>query len=302
MSRILVTGGRGLIGSNLVSKLVSNGNEVVVVDDGSTGSHKPAGALLVEHNIVNPLPYLGKFQHVYNLACPASPVAYQNIQEHTWKTSTIGIVNVVDYIKLYCPDSTLLHTSTSEIYGDPLEHPQTESYWGNVNPIGARSCYDEGKRAVESFLVLQKDLNVRIARLFNTYGPGLALNDGRVVSNFIVQALKGESLTIYGTGKQTRSFCYVDDTVSGLCLLMNSNLTTPVNIGNPQECNMLYLANLIIKHVDGKSKVIMSPMPMDDPSRRKPDISLAKEKLGWSPKVMLDEGLRRTIDWFKTRV
>lgn len=300
--RVMVTGGCGFIGSHLVERLIAGGNEVVVLDDMSTGKYVNPDAETHEHDISLPLPWLGKFDWMMNLACPASPKAYQADPIQTWKSSVIGTMNVIDYLRANCPRARFFQASTSEIYGDPLQHPQREEYWGNVNPRGVRSCYDEGKRAAESFIAdCQRSfgLDARVARIFNTYGPRLAHDDGRVVSNFIVQGLCGEPLTIYGDGSQTRSFCYVDDLVEGFMRLMTVGPAVPVNLGNPGEFTMLELAKSVRELTGWKSSLVMKPLPADDPTRRCPDISLAKETLGWSPSINLRTGLERTIEWFK---
>ena len=301
--QILVTGGCGFLGSHLCDALIAGGHNVVVIDDFSTGKWKPIGVdFIVTHDITNPLPDMGSFDRVYNLACPASPIAYQSDPIKTWKTSTIGVLNVLEYIVCRCPTARFLQASTSEIYGDPLEHPQVESYWGNVNPRGERSCYDEGKRAAESLITDYqrcRGFDARIARIFNTYGTRMQPDGGRVVSNFIVQALRGEPLTIFGDGQQTRSFCYVSDLVDGLMRLMESDVTEPVNLGNPVEHTMLELAMRVRELTDWNSDVIMRSLPADDPHRRRPDITRARMRLGWEPVVTLGAGLNQTIAWFK---
>jgi UDP-glucuronate decarboxylase len=305
--RILVTGGAGFIGSHLCAKLLNEGHEVLCADSFYTGRRRNLVELMknpffevLRHNIINPLSV--EVDAIYNLACPASPVHYQHNPVQTTKTSVMGAINMLGLAKrLRIP---VLQASTSEVYGDPQVHPQTEDYWGNVNPIGLRSCYDEGKRCAETLFFdywRQHCLKIKVVRIFNTYGPNMLPDDGRVVSNFIMQALHGKDLTIYGEGQQTRSFCYVDDTVSALIKMMNSadDFTGPVNIGNPHEFTMLQLAEKIIKLIGSKSRIIHEPLPADDPKQRKPDISLAREKLDWQPEVNLEEGLKKTIAYFK---
>lgn len=305
--RTLVTGGAGFIGSHLCERLVSEGHDVICLDNFFTGSKANVAHLLgnsnfelMRHDVSFPL-YV-EVDQIYNLACPASPVHYQHDPVQTTKTSVFGAINMLGLTKRV--NARILQASTSEVYGDPEVHPQPESYWGKVNPIGIRSCYDEGKRCAETLFFdyhRQHNLDVKVARIFNTYGTRMHPNDGRVVSNFIVQALKGENITIYGDGQQTRSFCYVDDLIEGFVRLMNTELgfTGPVNLGNPGEFTMLELAEKVIKHVGGKSKLAFHPLPQDDPRQRKPNISLAKEKLNWEPKVSLDDGLKRTVEYFK---
>ena len=307
--RILVTGGAGFLGSHLCRRLLGEGNEVVCLDNFFTGNKENIVDLiqdpyfeLVRHDICFPI-YL-EVDAIYNLACPASPVYYQRDPIQTTKTSVSGAINVLGIAKrLKIP---VLQTSTSEIYGDPEVHPQEESYWGNVNPIGYRSCYDEGKRCAETlFFDYHRQLNtdIRVARIFNTYGPDMAVNDGRVVSNFIIQALKGEDITVYGDGQQTRSLCYVDDLITGLVTLMNTTgMHEPVNLGNPGEITMLTLANEILSMTNSQSKIIYQALPKDDPKQRCPDISRAKEKLGWAPTVDLRTGLMKTITYFKNKL
>lgn len=310
MGTILVTGGAGFLGSHLCDYLMGKGENVICVDSLFTGSKKTVEHLIgrqnfqfLMHDIIDPLYLDGpKIDQIYNLACPASPVHYQFNSIRTIKANTIGVINMLGLAKRH--KARVLQASTSEIYGDPAEHPQKESYRGNVNTIGPRACYDEGKRVAETlFFDYQRahGLEIRVARVFNTYGPRMAANDGRVVSNFIVQALKGEDITVYGDGKQTRSFCYYSDLVEGLYRLMNAeDFTGPVNLGNPGEFTILELAEKIIKLTGSKSKIIFKPLPTDDPKQRKPDIGLAKEKLGWEPKVFLDEGLPKTIEYFRS--
>lgn len=311
--KILVTGGAGFIGSHLCKRLVDEGNEVVCVDNFYTGRKKNIEKLLesekfsiIEHDIINPLEITG-LDRIYNLACPASPPAYQKDPVFTWKTSVIGVMNMLDLARKN-NNCRLLQTSTSEVYGDPLEHPQKESYWGNVNPIGVRSCYDEGKRAAETLIVdyfRKFELPVRIIRIFNTYGPNMDPNDGRVVSNFIVQALSSQDITIYGDGSQTRSFQYVDDLINGMLKMMENNLgfIGPVNIGNPGEFTVKELAAIVLKMIpESKSKIVFKDIPKDDPKIRKPDITLAKEKLSWEPLIPLEKGLVQTIAYFRSEV
>lgn len=311
--KILVTGGAGFIGSHLCKRLVDEGNEVVCVDNFYTGRKKNIEKLLesekfsiIEHDIINPLEITG-LDRIYNLACPASPPAYQKDPVFTWKTSVIGVMNMLDLARKN-NNCRLLQTSTSEVYGDPLEHPQKESYWGNVNPIGVRSCYDEGKRAAETLIVdyfRKFELPVRIIRIFNTYGPNMDPNDGRVVSNFIVQALSSQDITVYGDGSQTRSFQYVDDLINGMLKMMENNLgfIGPVNIGNPGEFTVKELAAIVLKMIpESKSKIVFKDIPKDDPKIRKPDITLAKEKLSWEPLIPLEKGLVQTIAYFRSEV
>lgn len=306
--RILVTGGAGFIGSHLCERLLNEGNEVICLDNYFTGSKKNIVRLLgnpyfelVRHDVTEP--YYAEVDQIYNLACPASPVHYQYNPIKTMKTSVMGAINMLGLSKRV--KATILQASTSEVYGDPVEHPQRESYWGNVNPIGLRSCYDEGKRCAETLFMdyhHQNGVDVKIMRIFNTYGPNMNPDDGRVVSNFIVQALKGEDITIFGDGQQTRSFQYVDDLVEGMMRLMHTpkGFTGPVNIGNPNEFTMLELAENIIDITGSSSKLTYKPLPQDDPKQRQPDISLAKEQLNWEPQVQLREGLKKTIDYFDT--
>ncbi|MCE5226910.1 MAG: SDR family oxidoreductase [Porphyromonadaceae bacterium] len=309
MKQILVTGGAGFIGSHLCARLLEEGNYVICLDNYFTGSvnnilhlEKNPYFELVRHDITSP--YSAEIDEIYNLACPASPVYYQVDPIQTVKTSVMGAINMLGLAKR--KKAKILQASTSEVYGDPFEHPQTESYWGNVNPIGPRSCYDEGKRCAETLFMdyhRQNDVRVKIIRIFNTYGPFMSPNDGRVVSNFIVQALQNKDITIYGDGTQTRSFQYVDDLIEGMVRMMKTgdDFTGPVNIGNPGEFSMLELAELIIKLTGTKSKIVFRPLPGDDPKQRKPDISLAKEKLGgWEPNIALEDGLKETIKYFRT--
>ena len=308
MKQILVTGGAGFIGSHLCERLLKDGNNVICMDNYFTGLKQNIVHLLdnpyfelVRHDVT--FPYYVEVHEIYNLACPASPIHYQFDPVSTTKTSVIGAINMLGLAKR--TKARILQASTSEVYGDPIVHPQEESYWGNVNPIGLRSCYDEGKRCAETLFMdyhRQNKVDVKIIRIFNTYGPRMRPDDGRVVSNFIMQALKGEDITIYGDGKQTRSFQYVDDLVEGMIRMMASeNFTGPVNLGNPREFTMLELAELVLKMTNSKSKIIFTPLPSDDPKQRKPDITLAKEKLnGWEPKIRLEEGLIDTIKYFKS--
>ena len=308
MKRILVTGGAGFVGSHLCERLLKEGNEVICLDNYYTGNKKNVEHLvdnhffeLVHHDITDP--YYAEVDEIFNLACPASPVHYQYNPIKTIKTSVIGSINILGLAKRV--KAKVLQASTSEVYGDPTVHPQPESYWGNVNPTGIRSCYDEGKRCSETLFMdyhNQNKVNIKIVRIFNTYGPKMHPDDGRVISNFIVQALKGQDITIYGDGLQTRSFQYIDDLTEGLIRMMNSDpgFLGPVNIGNPIEYTMLELAQKIIDLTNSKSKLVHLPLPKDDPKQRKPDISLAKEKLnGWEPKTNLTEGLIDTIAYFK---
>lgn len=336
MARILVTGGAGFIGSHLCERLLNEGNEVVCLDNFFTGSKDNIIHLmdnkrfeLIRHDIIEPI--LLEVDQIYNLASPASPIHYQYNPVKTTKTNVMGTINMLGLAKRV--RARILQASTSEVYGDPTVHPQKEDYWGNVNPIGPRSCYDEGKRVAETLMMdyyRQNNVEIRIVRIFNTYGPRMALNDGRVVSNFIVQALKGEDITVYGKGDQTRSFCYVSDLVDGLIRMMKQpekgsgqgpgvrgqskntlqpsalspqpSFIGPVNIGNPHEHTILEFAEKIIAMTGSRSKVSFNPLPQDDPKQRQPDITLAQEKLGWNPKVSIDEGLRLSIEYFKTKL
>jgi len=307
MKRILVTGGAGFVGSHLCERLLNDGNEVICLDNYFTGSKRNIEHLmdhhyfeLVRHDITNP--YMIEIDEIYNFACPASPIHYQYNPIKTTKTSVMGAINMLGLAKRV--KAKILQASTSEVYGDPTVHPQKESYWGNVNPIGLRSCYDEGKRCAETLFMdyhIQNQVKIKIIRIFNTYGPRMHPNDGRVVSNFIVQALKDEDITIFGDGLQTRSFQYVDDLVEGTVRMMNSRdgFIGPVNIGNPNEFTMLQLAQEVIDLTGSKSKLTFKPLPQDDPMQRQPDISLAyKELNGWEPTVQLKEGLKHTIEYF----
>lgn len=304
--RILVTGGAGFLGSHLCDRLLKDGNEVICIDNYFTGQKTNIAHLignsnfeLIRHDITNPL-FL-EVDEIYNLACPASPIYYQHNPIKTIKTSVLGAINLLGLAKRI--GSKILQASTSEVYGDPAVHPQPEDYWGNVNPIGPRSCYDEGKRCAESLFINyyhQNNVKIKIIRIFNTYGPRMQPNDGRVVSNFIVQALKGMDLTIYGDGTQTRSFCYVDDLIEGMIRMMNSSdeVIGPINIGNPIEFTMLDLAQKVIKLTSSRSKIIFLALPIDDPAQRKPEIQLAQKCLNWNPAIELEEGLQKTIDYF----
>ncbi len=304
--RILVTGGAGFIGSHLCRRLLAEGNEVVCLDNLFTGRKDNIRDLLqnssfefIRHDIIEPV--LIEVDQIYNLACPASPVHYQFNPVKTVKTNVMGTINMLGLAKRV--KARILQASTSEVYGDPSVHPQTEDYWGNVNCIGIRSCYDEGKRVAETLFFdyhRQNNVDIRVVRIFNTYGPNMLKNDGRVVSNFIVQALQNIPITIYGKGLQTRSFCFVSDLVDGFIKMMNlDGFTGPVNLGNPGEFTMIELAEKIIKLTKSKSKLVYEPLPADDPKQRKPDISIAKSKLGWTPNVSLDEGLVKTVDYFR---
>ncbi len=307
--RILVTGGAGFLGSNLCERLLNDGNEVICIDNFFTGRKTNIAHLLpnpnfelVRHDVIDPFKY--EVDQIYNLACPASPPHYQYNPIKTTKTSVMGAINCLGLAKRV--KARVFQASTSEVYGDPAVHPQPEGYWGNVNPIGRRSCYDEGKRCAETLFFdyhRENKVDIRVVRIFNTYGPRMHPNDGRVVSNFIVQALKGDDITIYGDGAQTRSFCYVDDLIEGFLRLMNqTEIVGPVNIGNPGEFTMLQLAELTLKLVGGKSKIVYQALPSDDPRQRRPDITLAQRVLKWAPTVPLEEGLKRTIAYFKTQI
>ncbi|PKQ61516.1 UDP-glucuronic acid decarboxylase family protein [Labilibaculum manganireducens] len=307
MKRILITGGAGFIGSHLCERLLNEGNDVICLDNYFTGSKRNIAHLtdnpyfeLVRHDITEP--YYAEVDQIYNLACPASPIHYQYNPIKTTKTSVMGSINLLGLAKRI--NAQILQASTSEVYGDPEIHPQTEDYWGNVNPIGIRSCYDEGKRCAETLFMdyhIQNNVAIKIVRIFNTYGPNMHPNDGRVVSNFIVQALKGEDITLFGDGLQTRSFQYVDDLLEGMIRMMDSRkeFIGPVNIGNPNEFTILELAQKVIALTNSSSKIIYLPLPKDDPSQRQPNISLAKKELNnWEPKIQLNEGLLRTISYF----
>lgn len=308
--KILVTGGAGFVGSHLCERLLNDGNEVVCLDNYFTGQKQNIIHLLnnpyfelIRHDVT--MPFFIEVDEIYNLACPASPVHYQYNAIKTIKTSVMGAINMLGLAKRI--RAKILQASTSEVYGDPQIHPQVETYWGHVNPIGERACYDEGKRAAETLFVnyhKQNNVKIKIVRIFNTYGPRMHPNDGRVVSNFIVQALQNKDITIYGDGKQTRSFQYVDDLVEGMIKMMGSKdeLTGPVNIGNPNEFTIIELAQRIIKITGSKSRIKSMPLPPDDPLQRQPDISLAKKELNWAPKIQLEEGLIKTVEYFKTIV
>ena len=303
--RILVTGGAGFIGSHLCERLVREGNDVLCLDNFFTGRKENIDHLLdshrfelIRHDVIEPI--LLEVDRIFNLACPASPIHYQYNPVKTIKTSVMGTINMLGLAKRV--KARILQASTSEVYGDPLVHPQTEEYWGNVNPIGLRSCYDEGKRVAETLMMdyhRQNSVDIRIIRIFNTYGPRMALNDGRVVSNFIVQALRNEDITVYGDGSQTRSFCYVDDLVEGMLRLMKCDgITGPMNIGNPTETSILEFATRIITLTGSSSRIVFKPLPSDDPKQRQPDISLARKTLGWEPTTDIDTGLKKTIEYF----
>ncbi len=309
MSSVLVTGGAGFLGSHLCDRLIERGDDVICVDNFFTGTKENVRHLignprfeLIRHDIVHPL-YV-EAERIFNLACPASPEAYQFNPIKTIKTSTVGMVNIMGLAKR-C-GARVLHASTSEVYGDPQVHPQTEDYWGHVNPIGPRSCYDEGKRIAESLMVNYHEAHgteIRIIRIFNTYGPRMAPDDGRVVSNFIMQALKGEDITVYGDGLQTRSFCFCSDLIAGMMKLMDQDEHMgPVNIGNPVENTMLELAQAVIKVTGSKSKIAHRPLPQDDPKRRCPDITRARKWLNWEPQVALADGLAKTVEWYKGKI
>jgi len=307
--RVLVTGGAGFLGSHLCERLLADDHDVICLDNFFTGSKDNILHLMdnkhfevLRHDITMPI-YV-EVDRIYNLACPASPVHYQYNAVKTIKTSVMGAINVLGLAKRI--RARVLQASTSEVYGDPSVHPQVESYWGNVNPTGIRSCYDEGKRVAETLFFDYHRMNrvdIRVMRIFNTYGPRMHPNDGRVVSNFIVQALRGDDITIYGSGSQTRSFCYVDDLIEGMVRLMNcEDFTGPVNIGNPVEFTIKELAEAVIRLTGSRSRIVSHPLPSDDPRQRQPDISLAREKLSWEPGVQLEEGLRKTIEFFTTRI
>lgn len=307
MKKIIITGGAGFIGSHLCEKLLSQGNEIICIDNFFTGSKKNIEHLkdnknlkLIKHDVENT--YNFSADEIYNLACPAAPIWYQKNPIKTIKTNILGAINGLELAKkLKCP---ILQASTSEVYGDPEIHPQTENYFGNVNPIGIRACYDEGKRCAETLFfdyAREHNIDIKVVRIFNTYGPRMALDDGRVVSNFIIQALRNDNITMHGDGSQTRSFCYVDDLVDGLIAMMESDkFTGPVNMGNPKEFTIKQLADLIIKLTDSNSKIIYENFRSDDPMQRNPNITLAKEKLIWGPSIGLEEGLKKTIKYFKT--
>ncbi|MBR6378780.1 MAG: SDR family oxidoreductase [Fibrobacter sp.] len=307
--RCLVTGGAGFLGSHLCERLLNDGHEVLCLDNYFTGRLQNIAHLrdnrnfeLIRHDVTEPI--LLEVDRIFNLACPASPIHYQFNPVKTIKTSVMGAINMLGLAKRV--HARILQASTSEVYGDPAVHPQKEDYWGNVNPIGIRSCYDEGKRVAETLFMdyhRQNNVDIRIVRIFNTYGPRMLMNDGRVVSNFIVQALKGEDLTIYGDGTQTRSFCYVDDLIEAIVRMMDQDeIIGPVNVGNPGEFTMLELAHAVLEQTGSKSKIVFQPLPGDDPKMRRPDITLAKNTLGWEPKVNLFDGLQKTIEYFKSIV
>ena len=307
MKRILVSGGAGFIGSHLCTRLVNEGHDVICLANFFTGSKDNIKHLMgnhhfevVRHDVT--YPYSAEVDEIYNLACPASPIHYQHDPIQTAKTSVMGAINMLGLAMRL--DAKILQASTSEVYGDPIIHPQPESYWGNVNPVGYRSCYDEGKRCAETLFMdyyRQNQTRIKIIRIFNTYGPRMLPNDGRVVSNFIIQALNNEDITIYGDGKQTRSFQYIDDLIEGMVRMMDTedDFTGPINIGNPNEFPVLELAERVIRMTGSTSKIVFKPLPTDDPKQRQPDIKLAKEKLGWQPTVELEDGLKRMIEYFK---
>ena len=307
MKRILVSGGAGFIGSHLCTRLVNEGHDVICLDNFFTGSKDNIKHLMgnhhfevVRHDVT--YPYSAEVDEIYNLACPASPIHYQHDPIQTAKTSVMGAINMLGLAMRL--DAKILQASTSEVYGDPIIHPQPESYWGNVNPVGYRSCYDEGKRCAETLFMdyyRQNQTRIKIIRIFNTYGPRMLPNDGRVVSNFIIQALNNEDITIYGDGKQTRSFQYIDDLIEGMVRMMDTedDFTGPINIGNPNEFPVLELAERVIWMTGSTSKIVFKPLPTDDPKQRQPDIKLAKEKLGWQPTVELEDGLKRMIEYLK---
>lgn len=308
-TRSIVTGGAGFLGSHLIDYLIRAGHDVVCVDNLLTGSKNNIRHLygnnrlsfeFIRHDVTQPFDVQG--DEIYNMACPASPPQYQHNPIYTLKTNVLGTLNVLELAR--ATNARILQASTSEVYGDPALHPQPESYWGNVNPVGIRSCYDEGKRAAETLCMDYRRhyaLNTKLVRIFNTYGPRMNVNDGRVISNFIVQALKGEDITIYGDGSQTRSFCYVSDLIEVIYRVMNTEreFGDPINIGNPGEFTMLQLAEKVLLKIGGRSKLVFKPLPQDDPKQRQPDISLAKAKVGWEPKVSLDDGLDETITYFR---
>ena len=307
--RVLVTGGAGFIGSHLCERLLKEGHDVICLDNFFTGSKRNIAHMLdnssfelIRHDVIQPI--LLEVDRIYNLACPASPIHYQYNPVKTTKTSVMGAINMLGMAKRV--RARILQASTSEVYGDPQVHPQTESYWGNVNTLGIRSCYDEGKRVAETLMMdyhRQNNVDIRIIRIFNTYGPKMAENDGRVVSNFILQALRGEDITVYGEGEQTRSFCFVSDLVEGMIRMMECpGFIGPVNLGNPTETTILEFARKIISLTGSSSRIVYRPLPADDPKQRQPDISLAKQMLGWEPKVSVDDGLKQTIDYFRSVV
>ena len=306
MKKILVTGGSGFLGSHLCEKLLNQGHEIICLDNLFTGSEKNIEHLashkaftFVNHDVTEP--FFFEVDEIYNLACPASPIHYQHDPVKTTRTSILGALNVLEVAK--DNNAKILQASTSEVYGDPLEHPQTESYWGHVNPIGVRSCYDEGKRCAETLFFDYKrqfNLNIRLVRIFNTYGPRMHPKDGRVVSNFIIQALTGQDITIYGAGSQTRSFCFYSDLIDGFIKTMSlEEFSSPINLGNPNEFSILELAKLIIQKTQSSSKITTLPLPSDDPQQRRPDISLAKKLLNWEPHIDIEDGLQDTIEYFR---
>ena len=306
MKRIIITGGAGFLGSHLCERLLNEGNHIICIDNFFTGSYENIKHLtnnknfeIIRHDITVPIHI--ECDEIYNFACPASPIHYQRNPVHTFKTSVLGILNMLNLAR-EC-NARLLQASTSEVYGDPLEHPQKETYWGHVNPDGIRSCYDEGKRGAETLMMdynRQYKTDIKIIRIFNTYGPRMNENDGRVVSNFIIQALKNIPITVYGDGSQTRSFCYCDDLIDGTIKMMNrENFIGPVNLGNPIEMPVIDFAKIIIEATNSKSEIIFKELPKDDPVKRQPDISLAKEKLNWQPKYNLEDGLKKTIEYFE---
>lgn len=306
--RILVTGGAGFIGSHLCEELLRRGNEVICLDNFFTGRKEHVAHLMdnpyfeiIRHDIIHPIDVV--IDEIYNLACPASPVHYQYNPVKTINTNVVGASNMLELARR--SKAKILQASTSEVYGDPVVHPQVESYWGNVNPIGIRSCYDEGKRCAETLFFdyhRQYGVDIRVIRIFNTYGPRMLENDGRVVSNFIVQALRGQDITIYGTGEQTRSFCYVSDLVCGMIAMMDGDVTGPVNFGNPREMTIKEIAEMVLSLTGSSSKLVYQPLPQDDPCKRKPDISCAMNTLGWKPEISLEDGLQRTIDYFRDTI
>jgi len=309
MSRILVTGGAGFIGSHLCDYLINQGHDVLCIDNLFSGSRDNIRHLLnhpyfefVRHDIIHP--FFAEVDQIYHLACPASPVHYQYNPIKTIKTNVMGTINMLGLAKRV--KARILLASTSEVYGNPGVHPQTENYWGNVNPIGIRSCYDEGKRVAETLMMdyhRQNGVDIKIVRIFNTYGPRMAINDGRVISNFIVQALRGEDLTVFGDGRQTRSFCFVSDLIEGMIPMMEANnFIGPINLGNPIESTILEIANKVLSITKSKSKIVFNPLPTDDPERRCPDITFARSKLNWEPKISLDDGLETTIRYFREKL
>ncbi|WP_046561428.1 UDP-glucuronic acid decarboxylase family protein [Kangiella geojedonensis] len=310
-TKSLVTGGAGFLGSNLCKKLIDNGNDVICIDNLHTGRLTNIEGLstktnftFIEHDIRQPLPSILKVDEIYNLACPASPPHYQADPVYTFETSILGVRNVLCHAEKN--NAKVLHASTSEVYGDPLVHPQHESYWGNVNPMGIRSCYDEGKRGAETLIhdyALIRGVEAKLVRIFNTYGENMRADDGRVVSNFICQAIKGKDITVYGDGSQTRSFCYVDDLIDGIVAVMESGkVASPYNLGNPNEFSMLELAEVVLKLTGSQSQIIKLPLPKDDPKQRQPVIDKIHKELGWSPKVQLHEGLGATIEYFNNEI